>query len=132
MLSLEAKDKELYKEIEFLSQTRLRDCYQCGECTAGCPVAFAMEPPPNQAIRLLQLGYTSEVLNSTGIWLCASCNVCGDRCPRGISYAKIADVLRTLNQRNKIATLTLEKIPKTYINELPQQAFIAAFRKLTT
>lgn len=125
-------NEELLKEIENLSGQKLMDCYQCGECTAGCPVAFAMEPVPNQAIRLLQLGYVEEVLKSSGIWLCASCNVCGERCPRGVDYGKIADALRAINLRNNNYSLVLEKIDKEFINQAPQQAFIAAFRKLTT
>ncbi len=31
-------------------------CYQCGECTAGCPAAFAMDVAPNQVLRMAQLG----------------------------------------------------------------------------
>lgn len=132
MLQLTESIKEIKKDIELLSGQTLSDCYQCGECTAGCPTAFAMEPVPSQAIRLLQLGKTEEVLNSTGIWLCASCNVCGERCPRGVDYGKIADALRTIILRNKLTHVTLEKIDKQFILDAPQQAFIAAFRKYTT
>lgn len=120
------------QEIEELSGQKLSDCYQCGECTAGCPIAFAMEPVPSQAIRLLQLAKFDEVLNSTGIWLCAACNVCGERCPRGVDYSKIADALRTIVLRNKTTHLVLEQIDKQFILDAPQQAFIAAFRKFTT
>jgi heterodisulfide reductase subunit C len=125
-------DNNIKQEIEELSGQKLSDCYQCGECTAGCPTAFAMEPVPSQAIRLLQLGNYQEVLNSTGIWLCAACNVCGERCPRGVDYGKIADSLRTIVLRNKITNVVLEQVDKNFINEAPQQAFIAAFRKFTT
>jgi heterodisulfide reductase subunit C len=132
MLQLTETLTEIKNEIESLSGQTLSDCYQCGECTAGCPTAFAMEPVPSQAIRLLQLGKFNEVLNSTGIWLCAACNVCGERCPRGVDYGKIADALRTIILRNKSTHLTLEKIDKKFISDAPQQAFIAAFRKYTT
>ncbi len=132
MINLKQTKQEIKQDIESLSGQRLSDCYQCGECTAGCPVAFAMEPVPSQAIRLLQLGRFEEVLNSSGIWLCAACNVCGERCPRGVDYSKIADVLRTIVLRNKIFHLTLEQIDKKVILDAPQQAFIAAFRKFTT
>jgi heterodisulfide reductase subunit C len=49
-------NENLKREIEELSGQKLSDCYQCGECTAGCPTAFAMEPVTSQSIRLLQLG----------------------------------------------------------------------------
>lgn len=132
MFQLTESLKEIKQDIELLSGQTLSDCYQCGECTAGCPTAFAMEPVPSQAIRLLQLGHIEEVLNSTGIWICASCNVCGERCPRGVDYGKIADALRTMVLRNKFTHITLETIDKNFISNAPQQAFIAAFRKYTT
>ena len=31
-------------------------CYQCGKCSNGCPVTFAMDYLPHQLIRMLQLG----------------------------------------------------------------------------
>jgi len=132
MLELTQTSKEIKEDIQLLSGQTLSDCYQCGECTAGCPTAFAMDPVPSQSIRLLQLGKYSEVLNSTGIWLCAACNVCGERCPRGVDYGKIADALRTIVLRNKITHVTLEQVDKNFILDAPQQAFIAAFRKFTT
>lgn len=125
-------DENIKQEIEELSGQKLSNCYQCGECTAGCPTAFAMEPVPSQSIRLLQLGKYAELLESPGIWLCAACNVCGERCPRGIDYGKIADALRTIILRNKITHITLEQLDKKFILDAPQQAFIAAFRKFTT
>jgi heterodisulfide reductase subunit C len=132
MLELNQALKEIKEDIQNLSGQILSDCYQCGECTAGCPTAFAMEPVPSQAIRLLQLNKYNEVLNSTGIWLCAACNVCGERCPRGVDYGKIADALRTIVLRNKFTHVTLEQVDKKFILDAPQQAFIAAFRKFTT
>jgi heterodisulfide reductase subunit C len=132
MLELNQALNEIKEDIQNLSGQILSDCYQCGECTAGCPTAFAMEPVPSQAIRLLQLNKYNEVLNSTGIWLCAACNVCGERCPRGVDYGKIADALRTIVLRNKFTHVTLEQVDKKFILDAPQQAFIAAFRKFTT
>ena len=77
-----------------------------------------MEPVPSQAIRLLQLNKYDEVLNSTGIWLCAACNVCGERCPRGVDYGKIADALRTIVLRNKYYHVTLEQVDKQSLSTM--------------
>jgi heterodisulfide reductase subunit C len=71
-------------------------CYQCGKCTAGCPVAYAMEIPPHEIIRLVQLGRAEEVLASHAIWLCASCETCTSRCPKNIDVASVMDGLRVL------------------------------------
>ena len=43
-------------KLERLSRTRLAECYQCGKCSAGCPMAGQMDIPPTRLIRLLQLG----------------------------------------------------------------------------
>jgi len=57
-------------------------CYQCGKCTAGCPMAQSMDYSPRQIVRLLQLGLADDALRSRTIWMCASCETCATRCPR--------------------------------------------------
>ncbi|MDR2106559.1 MAG: hypothetical protein LBP24_04045, partial [Coriobacteriales bacterium] len=42
----------------------LDDCYQCGKCTAGCPMAHEMDLVPRQLIRMLQLGFIDRALNA--------------------------------------------------------------------
>ena len=74
----------------------LRLCYQCGKCSAGCPVSYAMDLTPRQVMRAIQFGLTDEVLDSSTIWLCLSCQVCTARCPREIDIAKVMEALRHL------------------------------------
>ncbi len=69
-------------------------CYQCQKCSAGCPIAYAMDILPNQVIRMVQFGLREKVLSSNTIWICASCYTCSVRCPNDIDIAKIMDVLR--------------------------------------
>ncbi len=88
-----------------------------------------MEPPPSRAIRLLQLGRVQELLDSQGIWLCASCMVCGTRCPRGVDYAKIAEACRAIKLRAKYSRVDPDTIAIDETEEIPQQAFVAGFRK---
>jgi heterodisulfide reductase subunit C len=73
------------------------DCYQCGKCTAGCPLATEMDFAPHQVLRLLQLdlpGTDEEVLASAAIWLCLTCETCVSRCPQEVDLPKIMDRLR--------------------------------------
>ncbi len=123
--------EEVVREIEALSGQRVADCYQCGCCSAGCPIGTAMEPPPSKAIRLLQLGRVDEVLQSEGIWLCASCLVCGTRCPRGVDYARIAEACRLLILRTKRSVVDPDRVVPVDLDDVPQQAFIASFRKFS-
>ena len=71
-------------------------CYQCGKCSAGCPVHYLMDIPPNVVIRLLQLGQIDRVLESRTIWVCSSCNTCSTRCPKEFKIAECMDALREL------------------------------------
>jgi heterodisulfide reductase subunit C len=88
-----------------------------------------MDPPPSKAIRLLQLGRADELVESTGIWLCASCLVCGTRCPRDVDYAKITEACRAIKLRAKYSRVDPDTIDIDETEEIPQQAFIAGFRK---
>ncbi len=76
------------------SGENLLACYQCGKCSAGCPVAYAMDILPNQVVRMVQFGLRERVLSSNTIWICASCYTCSVRCPNDIDIAKVMDVLR--------------------------------------
>lgn len=72
----------------------VRDCFQCQKCSAGCPVAFAMDYKPNQVIQMLSLGMEDRLLTCKTIWLCASCYTCSTRCPNDIDVAGVMDRLR--------------------------------------
>ena len=86
--------KALISRLEKEAGTSINLCYQCGKCTAGCPAAFAMDYPPRQVIRLLQLGLVDEALGSESVWICASCETCSSRCPRGVDIASLMDAIR--------------------------------------
>ncbi|MDD3268028.1 MAG: 4Fe-4S dicluster domain-containing protein [Syntrophomonadaceae bacterium] len=94
LLPASASDKALLARLEEEAGTSAKLCYQCGKCSAGCPVGFAMDNTPRQVIRLLQLGLLNEALDAQSIWICASCETCSARCPRGVDIAALMDALR--------------------------------------
>lgn len=96
---LEPEATSWVEEVERFSGEKVSHCYQCGKCTAGCPVAFAMDVDPARLMRWVQLGQRKRVLESRAIWLCASCQTCTTRCPQGIDVAKVMDTLRWLAHR---------------------------------
>ena len=76
-------------KVAELSGQNLLACYQCGKCSAGCPVVSQMDILPNQIIRFAQLGLQEDLLESRAIWVCASCMTCNVRCPKGINIAEV-------------------------------------------
>ncbi|MEL7565694.1 MAG: 4Fe-4S dicluster domain-containing protein [Dehalobacterium sp.] len=90
------------KELQKKAGVNITDCYQCGKCSAGCPVAFAMDKTPRQIIRLLQLGMLEEALKTRTIWLCATCQTCSTRCPRDVDLATLMETIRQLAKKKGI------------------------------
>ena len=130
-ISAEQLQSEFVKKVEELSGQELLSCYQCGKCSAGCPMSSGMDLLPNQIIRLMQLGLEEDIAKANTIWLCASCVTCSVRCPRGVDLARVMEALRTLALRKKTDYVDLKQIPKETIGELPQIAMVSSFRKHT-
>lgn len=89
--------KTFLEEVnEMIGDVPIQRCYHCRKCTAGCPLAFAMEYNPNRIIKMIQMGMKEEVLGSSTIWICASCETCVTRCPNQVDIARMIDALRQM------------------------------------
>ncbi|MGA1794480.1 MAG: 4Fe-4S dicluster domain-containing protein [bacterium] len=99
ILNQDTCDQDFLTRIETMSGQRVSSCYQCGKCSAGCPLCTEMDLAPNQIIRLVQLGIKERVLASKTIWICASCQTCTLRCPQLIDLAKVMDGIRIIAQQ---------------------------------
>jgi heterodisulfide reductase subunit C len=97
----ERNRKEIHA-LEEKSGVNLKDCYQCGKCSAGCPVAFAMDKSPRQIIRLLQLGLLEEALAAHTPWLCATCQTCYSRCPKDVDLPSLMEAVRQAGKKKGI------------------------------
>jgi len=96
---LKEENREKLQEINEESGVEAKKCYQCGKCSAGCPVAFAMENTPREIMRMLQFSMVDEALKSNTIWLCASCQTCSVRCPMQVDIAMVMESLRILAKK---------------------------------
>ncbi len=105
------------------SGLNLGDCYQCGKCTAGCPVASRMDRTPNQVVRLLQLGRMEKAISSGAIWECVSCQTCTTRCPKSVDCAGAMDFLRQLSVERAASA------PSAHRTVLFQKAFLRNIRR---
>jgi heterodisulfide reductase subunit C len=97
LIRYDATQAALYREkLIDRVEADTRDCYQCGNCSAGCPAAFTFDYTPNQVMRMLQVGLIDRVLDSRAIQLCVQCLTCTARCPRNIDIAGIFEDLKTI------------------------------------
>jgi heterodisulfide reductase subunit C len=74
---------------------KIKECIQCGTCSASCPTSYAMDYTPREVIAALRAGLLDRVLKTNTIWLCASCYYCTVRCPSGV---KLTDVMYELKR----------------------------------
>ena len=128
---LEGFLNEDVKRITELSNTNIFSCYQCGNCSGGCPAADYMDLLPHQVIRLIQLGRVGEILESNTPWICAACITCSVRCPKGGDIAAVMEALRQLVLRQNVQRVDINRIDRELLSELPQIALVNNFRKLT-
>jgi len=120
---------EFIELLQEISGQDVRACYQCGKCTAGCPLASRMDLAPNQILRLIQVGEVEQALAARSIWWCASCLTCAARCPKSVDPARVMEALRTVLLRRGVTHLEIPAIPAEMLTEAPQQALIGGFRK---
>jgi len=123
---------DLLERIETLSGQNLSACYQCGRCSAGCPVVAEMDMLPSEVIRRLQIGQVEEVLATKTIWICASCLQCASRCPKGVEFSSICDALRQTVLRRRLSTPNVDsdEVTPVMVSEAPQMGVVGALRKL--
>ena len=101
MMSVDSQDAHrgvgLSARLQEATGQSVVKCYQCGKCSAGCPLASEMDFPPSQVLRMLQLEQAEleeKVLGSLSIWLCLTCETCMARCPKEVDLPRIMEFLR--------------------------------------
>ena len=87
-------DLEFKREIMGLDAHDLSSCYQCGTCSAVCPISTADNPFPRKEMVWVQWGLKEPVLSNPSIWLCHQCGVCNAYCPRDAKPANLMAALR--------------------------------------
>lgn len=89
-------DYTFYKEIAQQEKGEgIAKCLSCGTCSSTCQV-FSVNPAynPRKLIQKAVLGLRDDVLRSDMIWICARCNSCIEKCPKGIKPGDIIMALR--------------------------------------
>lgn len=111
--------KALAKKIAGESGVNLPDCYQCGKCSAGCPMARGMDLMPRQIVHYMQLGMMAPILKSKTIWLCAACHTCVDRCPHDINLPGLIERSRMeAKKRGMIGVQEVDKFTDIFLENV--------------
>ncbi len=123
---------ECIKDINALTGENVKLCMQCATCSGMCPMTGEMDLSPRQVMHLAQFGMEKKLAGINTYWRCASCHACTVKCPRGIDIAKVMEALRQQVLRTSENNVDINAIDKQTIKMMPQIAFVAGFRKLTS
>ena len=95
------ENKKLLAKLQTMD-VDVQACFQCGRCSAGCPITEFFDLTTMEVVRLAAYGMEEKLLDSKAIWLCAACETCATRCPNDIDIAVLMDVLRELALRKGV------------------------------
>jgi nitrate reductase gamma subunit len=74
-------DRNLYPELQRFGATDISACFNCGVCSAICPLSVDGTSFPRRMSRYAQLGLRDKLLSSPELWSCYGCSECTDSCP---------------------------------------------------
>lgn len=139
-----AESAQVPAELAEILRAEVASCYQCGKCSASCPVASAMETLPHQIVALARLAEVGELVRGESLWLCVGCGTCRSRCPNGIDVGRVIDLLRQRSPQQVAvpAGKDIEQFHRIFVDEIRRRGRIyelglvlrykAASRKLWT
>lgn len=107
-------DERLQKMMD-KADVRQYDCYQCGKCSGGCPMANGMDLKPRGIMRCAQVGALDTILNSNTIWLCSGCYACVDRCPHDVNIPDFIEQARYEAARQGITRRDSDVLNKAFV-----------------
>jgi ferredoxin len=75
----------------------IKACFNCGNCTAVCPLSEGDDAFPRRMIRYAQLGQIDHIAASKELWLCYYCGECSETCPREARPGEFVAAARRLS-----------------------------------
>lgn len=87
---------DLFKDIKSHSTKdfNINACFNCGTCTAICPLSTEENEFPRSMIRYGHVGLKDKLLSEKKLWICSACNDCSESCPRNATPSLYMNAVR--------------------------------------
>ncbi len=83
--------------LKIAKKTHAWACYDCGKCTATCPIPRAGgDYSPRRQVLGTNLDHRQDILNNGTLYTCLTCSLCDARCPAGVGFTQLIQNLREL------------------------------------
>ncbi|MEM4102845.1 MAG: 4Fe-4S dicluster domain-containing protein [Conexivisphaerales archaeon] len=116
-------DPGLVDDVKALGAINIDACFNCGTCTAVCPLSSGSSSFPRRMITYAQIGVKEKILESPDLWLCNYCGECTKSCPRQ------ADPAETMMALRRYATIEYSPPGVSFISKMiyKSKAFALSF-----
>ena len=114
MIGLVRVDPSFVERVKKLGAFDITACYNCGNCTAICPLSSEGHEFPRKLIRYSILGMENKVISAPELWLCYYCGECTDTCPRQADPGGLMMALR----RYAISKYSVGKIARIFYDKV--------------
>lgn len=110
---------DFIQEVQAYGAFDITSCFNCGNCTAVCPLSKEDTAFPRKLIRYAHLGLTDKLMQSKDMWMCYYCGECSETCPRQAEPgAFMAALRRYVIARQDVTPLTRGLYKSAWFNAL--------------
>ncbi len=92
-------DLDFIRSLSRQTGESYKKCFQCGTCSAACPISPDTHPFPRKEMAWALWGMRDRLLEDPDVWLCHHCNDCSVSCPRS---GRPGDVLAAVRRESVI------------------------------
>jgi len=87
-------DNSLVSYIKNVGESNFKKCFQCGTCSAVCPLSTEDNPFPRKEMIWAGWGLKEKLTSDLDPWLCYYCGECSKNCPRNAEPGELMMSLR--------------------------------------
>lgn len=88
---------------EAAKQNRTWACYDCGKCTATCPISrVGGHYSPRRHVLATNYGDKGELTENGSLASCLTCSLCERRCPAEVGYTDLVMTLREISRKEGV------------------------------